>query len=724
MAQIEVDPARKRFLLRMTDSSYAFAVNDAGYLTHLHWCGRIDRLDDLPSCREVQCYRHCPPRRTELSRQEYPGWGGEYYGEPALKADFPDGVRNCLLQYQSHELITGFEAEELIVTLAEHNYPLVVRLHYRVYGDTGILERWSEIVNHGSDTVVLRSALSAVFNLPQQEADYRLSHLSGRWGKECTIERQSVNQSKIVLESRTGLSGPFAAPFFALDDGMATEHCGRVWFGSVQWSGNWKITVERDGYDHVNIGGGINDFDFSWPLKPDEIFTTPVFCAGISDTGFGGAGRMLHDYERKHVLPPEIVKKPMPVIFNSWASMGIGVNEEKILAVAQKAAEIGAELFVIDDGWQATLGDWWPDPQKFPQGLNAIINRVKALGMDFGLWVEVESFEINSRLYQEHPEWVMAYPGREAYRNVRDDIGRTSMLLNFAREDVAEYIFQSMRKLIADTGIKYLKLDMNCYFTSPGWDAVPLAEQQTIWVKYVHNLHSVFQRLNREFPEVLMENCASGSGRSDLAMDRYFGRINRSDNQDALDILRLHEGFTWLHPSRMAGGGCHISDAMHHVNLRRPPMKFQAYAGMMGSLSIGKNLLGCSGSELVEIRSYTDLYKQLRHIPQFGDLYRLASHYEHPYAAFEFVTEDKKEAVLFVLGHSAQFADKLPPFKLHGLDAETIYKIECFGNDPQPGYTASVTEYPPVSGRGLREIGCRVELLGDYDARILYLKAK
>ncbi|MDD2709781.1 MAG: alpha-galactosidase [Verrucomicrobiae bacterium] len=720
---IQVDEKNRRFLLQIGGGTYAFQVNLEGFLTHLHWGGRVDRMEDLPAPEDVICYRHRHARRSEVARQEYPGWGGEFYGEPALKADFPDGARCALLKYKDFSLQKKCDEKELIVTLKDTGYPLEVRLHYRIYSDTGIVERWSEIDNGGKGTVVLRSALSACWHLPRVDCDYRLSHLAGRWGGEGMINRLPVTQSKIVLENRTGMSGPFAMPFFALDEGgHATEHSGRVWFGSLHWSGNWKMAVERDGYEQVSVCGGIHDFDFSWPLKSGETFKTPVFCGGVSEAGFGGASRMLHDYERRRILPPETRRKPMPLIFNSWASMGIHVNEWKILGLAEKAAAFGAELFVIDDGWQMALGDWQVDRNKFPNGLTPVIKRVKELGMDFGLWVEIESCETNSRLYREHPEWMMTFPGREVYLNTCGD--RVSVLLNFARDDVAEHFYQALRGLLRETGIRYLKLDKNYTFVDPGWGEALPEERQTIWIKYVRNLHGIFERLNREFPEVLMENCAGGSSRSDLAMNRYFGRINRSDNQDALDVLRLHEGFTWMHPTRMAGGGCHISKSVNGVNLRRLPMKFQAYVGLMCSLSVGKNLTTCSAEELSEIRSYADLYKRLRHIPQFGDLYRLASHYEHPYAAFEFVTAEKKEALLFVLGHSIQFARKISNFRMMGLDPEAVYEIECFGNNPDPvGYTASVMEYSPVSGRGLMEMGVRVELLGDYDVRILYFKS-
>jgi alpha-galactosidase len=266
---------------------------------------------------------------------------------------------------------------------------------------------------------------------------------------------------------------------------------------------------------------------------------------------------------------------------------------------------------------------------------------------------------------------------------------------------------------------------MNRYFTNPGGEGNTASEQKKIWVKYVRNLYEILDRLRKEFPYLIIENCASGGARSDLAMSRFCGRINRSDNQDTLDILRLHEGFTWLHQSKLAGGACHISDAYAKmVNRREVPLQYQAFVGMLGSLAISKNLLECSDEMLSQLGEYVDLYKRLRHVTHLGQLYRLASHHKYPYAVFEYVSDDKKEAVVFIFGHSVQFAYKVPAIRLQGLDEDSIYDIEIFGNKPQTtGYTASIQEYQPISGAGLTEIGVRVELLGDFDARILYLKA-
>ena len=725
MKLIQIDEKSKTFLLRAGGSSYAFGVGESGVLSSLHWGGVIERISDLPSASEIACYRHSNPRRSCLDHQEYPAWGGEFYYEPALKLDFPDGVRTSILKYASHSVKAVGASEELLVVLKDYAYPLEVELHYKVWTDSPLLERKAVIANKGDGVATLRSAMSASFHPPRTGREYRLSHLAGRWGGECMICRQNVAQGKICLENRTGLSTTFEHPFFALDEGLASESEGRVWFGTLLWNGSWKIAVEQTPFEQPRVTGGVSDFDFSWPLKPGESFETPAFIVGLSDEGFGGASRALHRHQRLHIAPPFEAARVMPVLFNSWASMGVNVNEEKLLEVAGKAASIGAELFVIDDGWQAALGDWGPDPAKFPNGLAPLVKKAKELGMDFGLWVEIESYEIRSQLYKLHPEWIMSFPQREHYKNIREDVDRCSVLLNFARKDVAEHILDALRKLVKETGISYLKLDMNSLFTNPGWEAVPEPERQRIWVDYGRNLLEVFATLKAEFPELLIENCASGAGRGDLAMDSVFGRMNRSDNQDTLDVIKLHEGFTWLHPSKMAGGGCHISDATYHINLRRTPLAMQAMAGMMGSLSIGKCLPKCSQEELDEIAAYVKLHKSVRHIAHLGELYRVASLYDGPYAAFEFVSQDKSEALLFVFGQCIQFAFKVPPLKLLGLDPEREYQVECFGDRPQrEGYTASPLAYQPRTGQALKEIGVRVELLGDYDSKMLRFTAK
>lgn len=719
---IFIDRSGSRFLLTAGEMSYAFEVQENSRLIHLYWGAKLDRADDLPSAADLQWHRHYSDRQQKASLQEYPAFYGEYYHECAIKAEYADGVRATKFRFAGSRVQKKFDHELLEITLEEESHPLTVKLFYRVWPELELIDRWSEITNHAETPVALENFASAVWQLPAAPNLWRLTHLSGHWGKEATIEHIPVSTGKFTMESRTGLSGPFAVPYFALDEGNADELSGEVFFGALHWSGNWKITVERDPYDHTAVTGGIHDFDNRLILKPQESFTTPVFSGGWSPAGFSGASRVLHHYQMRHVLPPVIAARPMPVIFNSWGCINVHVNEENILRAAKLANRIGAELFVIDDGWQHALGDWFPDPVKFPNGLKPVIELVRSLGMEFGLWVEIESYELASDLYKAHPEWAMRYPGREPFTRYRSDVDRTSVMLNFARRDVAEHIYQQLHKLVAETGIKYLKLDMNCFVSSPGWGDLPPEQQGRIWIDYVHNLHWIFERLSADFPELLMENCSSGASRADLAMTRFFGRMNRSDNQDALDMLKLHEGFTMVNPPRMAGGACHISDSMYHVNHRRTPLQFQAFCGMLGSLACGKDLTHCNEAELTEIRQYTDLYKKLRHITNFGDLYRLASHREHPWAIYEYVAQDRSEAVVFLLGGSMQFADAIPPVKLAGLKPDALYEITCYGEKAPEDDSMRQFRYPPITGRGAANVGLQAELYGDFDCRIFHLK--
>ena len=703
---IEIDSRTPRFLLTGGNMSYAFEIS-GGVPVHLYWGPAIDRIDDLPSADDRRQRRHAQPDRICNDYQEYPAFFGEFYGDCALKADLPGGGRGTKLIYDS----CSVDGDLLTVILREAEYPLEVKLFYQLLPGLPLLNRWSEITNRGSGQVTLRTFHSAAWQMPAHLK--RLTHLNGRWGKEAMLNRQELTHGRFVMESRTGLSGPFAVPCFALDDGRASELDGEVWFGTLQWAGNWKISVELDSFDHLAVTGGINDFDCAIPLPPGKSFKTPVFSGGHTAEGFSGASRVLHDYQKRFCYPQEVLKKPMPVLFNSWGSINIHVNEENILRAARAAADAGAELFVIDDGWQTFLGDWYPDVRKFPNGLRPVIEQVRSLGMEFGLWVEIESFETKSKLYHDHPEWAMQYPDRKPFVKRRDDVDRDSVMLDFSRREVAEYMYAALHELIRSTGISYLKLDMNCFFSSPGW------RSPDGWVRYVENLLSVFERLHADFPLLLMENCAAGAGRPSLAMTRFFGRMNRSDNQDTRDVLKLHEGFTFLHLPRMAGGACHISDSIYGINLRRTPLKFQAYCGMLGSLAIGKNLPACTPEEIAEIRSYTDLYKQIRNVTNFADFYRLECN--DSYDLFAYLAEDRSEAYIFALGASLQFGDPVPPFRVPDLIPDAVYRVEYIGVDPQTAcmpYASGKT----ISGRGAANIGLQVELLGDYDCKLIHLK--
>ncbi len=711
-----IQQSGKTFLLENGQFSYAFGISAENRLIHLHY-GAPVRIGDLPEPDEVQRHTHTPKNRLVFAAQEYPAWGGAVYTEPALKVTRPDGVRNILPVYQGFGTSADECSETLRVDLLDSAAGLEIRLFWRVYKDSSLMDRRVELRNIGNGTLRLESVLSAAFQMPRDVPEYRLTSLAGRWANEGMIQRQNVPRNRITLESRTGLSGPFAMPFFALDDGCATERDGRVWFGTLQWSGNWKITAEQNGYGRTLLCAGLNDFDFEYHLPPGQIFRTPVLTFGYAGDGFSGMTLQMHRHIRAHVEPEFFRGREMPLIANTYASFGSGpeMNEAKTLELAEAAARIGVELFVFDAGWQKALGDWTPHPEKFPNGIRGVRERVRELGMKFGVWVELESLELHSDLYAAHPDWIMNYPDQALSPDLVDGTNPKRILLNLAKKEVADYLFDSMDRLISDNDLDYLKLDMNRAFTAPGWpDAPPEKGERAIWFEYVRNLYSIFERIQKKYPALMMENCAEGNHRADWRFQRYFSRVNRSDNQDSLDILKLHEGFSFLHLPKWAGGGCHISDYTSMINGRIIPLRFQAYAGMLGSLAVGKRLTKCSPEELDEIREYGELYKKLRRVIHNGDFYRIVSHHEKPYAVYQYVSPDRRESVVFFFAHALQFATPVPPVRLAGLEPERIYTITAYGGKES---------FRPKSGQALEALGVQVLLRGDFDARILHLTA-
>lgn len=709
MDRVSIRESGNYRLLSNEFMSYGLELAESGLPWHAYYGAPLTRIEDLPSHQIHRCRLYSTPARASLFFRELSVFGGDFQEESALKISYPDGIRESVFEWEDQEV----KGNTLVLNFREKRHPIRLKMIYCLRGT--VLERNYELTNEGTEDVTVENFASATIPLPCVIDHWRVTHLGGRWARESMPMRHTLTEGKFTIESRTGLAGPFHVPMLALDEGLASESSGEVYFATVLWSGNWKMTVEKNSVDYAAIHGGINEFDSQIKLHPGETFTVPVVAIGYTRDGFGGMSRILHRYQEDELLPPGIARKVLPMLCNTWGSLGAFVNEENVIACARLAREIGCELFVIDDGWQSALGDWFPDREKFPGGLKPVIDEIARLGMDFGLWIEPESFEIASELYQAHPDWAMSYPNCEPLKKVRDDVGkkpRVTVMLNLAKKEVAQYLRDSIASLVRSAGLRYLKLDMNCYFTAPGG-------AERLWIDYARNLDWIFQSISKEFPDLLLENCASGGSRISLQMTRAFGRVNRSDNQDALDILKLHEGFTYLNSPRMAGGACHISDSMSHINRRHTPLKFQAYCGMLGSLACGKDLSRCSSAEMTEIRSYVELYKKLRNIVQLGDLYRLVSAGDHPYAVYEYVARDRSEALVFVLGMSMQFGDKIRAFRVPGLDPDEIYSVVSYGKS-DAFWSSDYENYAPVSGRAAAQIGIQAGLVGDFDCRILH----
>lgn len=702
-APIRYLPDRKLWILDTARTSYVIGLNERDALQHIYWGERLANDDSLTAAHLVPEVASFDSSET-MTNNEYPGWGGMYYNEPALKVTLANGVRDLVLKYDSQEI----RGDTLAVRLKDIRYDLFVDLTYTVFPAEDIIRKQARIENRTTEAVTIESAQSGVWYVPPGEG-YRLSYLTGRWGGETQLTRQPISPGKFVMESRRGNTSHQLNPWFAIDEGgKAEEDRGRVWFGALGWSGNWKLVVEDTPPAHqVRVTGGYNDFDFSWPLAPGESFTTPPYYGGFSAEGFGEASRLMHRLERNEILPGHPHSAFRPVLYNSWEATTFNVNEAGQKALADKAARLGVELFVMDDGWfgarnddHAGLGDWYVNPQKFPNGLKPLIDYVNSLQMRFGLWFEPEMVNPNSDLYRKHPDWALNFPDRP--RNE----ARNQLVLNMARDDVKAYIFSALDKMLSENHIEYIKWDMNRHFAEPGWPEVPLAEQKEVWVKYVRNVYDIMDRLRARHPGLEIESCSGGGGRVDLGVLQRVNVVWTSDNTDAFDRLRIQEGFSFAYAPKVMSAW--VTD-VPNFNGRSTPLQFRFLAAMQGALGIGSNLNKWSDEDFALATRMVAYDKSIRDTVQDGDLYRLFSPREGNLTANEYVAADGKQAVLFAFLHSQQFGRPAPTIYLRGLDESARYRVK--GLDNKLMEKADV-----MSGSFLMHHGLNFALGGDFDS--------
>jgi len=707
--------ARPVFRLDGGNTTYAFGVNERGELQQLYWGGRINANDAIAPAKAGpeaasfdSSYNNTP--------QEYAGWGAGLYQEPALKITFPDGNRDLVLHYVRGNPHEGADGHSLDVQLKDISRAVTVTLHYTMDQHSGILARSATIENHETTPIVVEQAAAAAFSLPP--AHYTLSYLSGRWGSEWTLNQETIHQGQRVLESRRGSTGHQLNPWFAIGKGGSDEEHGETWFGSLAWSGSWRITVEQDTIDKVRVTGGFNPFDFGYQLKPGEKLESPVFYAGYSAHGMGGASRLLNRFTLTHVLPQAPNPRPRPVIYNSWEATEMNVTETGQEALAEKAKALGIDRFVMDDGWfgqrktdHAGLGDWYVNKEKFPNGLKPLIDKVHSLSMDFGLWVEPEMVNPDSDLYRKHPEWVLNFPGRP--RNE----ARTQLVLNLARPDVRDYVYGFLDKLLSENQIAFLKWDYNRNWSEPGWDQVAPAEQKKVYVEFTHNLYSILAELRAKHPGVEIESCSGGGGRVDLGILHYTDEVWPSDNTDPLDRLTLQDGFTRAYPVQVMMAW--VTDSPHWLNNRITSMTYRMLVSMQGSLGIGGNLNKWSEEDLATAKRLIDAYHQVQKTITQGDLYRLISPTNgSEFSATETVSPDKSQAVFFAFVHSTQTGRGFPRLQLLGLDPSATYALSSI-----EGKTSEETP-KEASGAWWMNHGIDLNLRGDFQGAAFRLDKK
>lgn len=606
----------------------------------------------------------------------YPTAGGTFNGQEALHVEYSDGSQNTELYYTGHESASRSGVVSTTLHLKDYVTALEVVLVYDAHQAEDVILMHSVIRNAGKKAVQLRNFASASLNLVAD--DYLLTHFYGGWATEMQMDQTLLTHDTKVLESRRGTQNTQGNnPSFLLTLGRSfSETTGEVVAGALAWSGNWRISFEKDQSDRLNVVSGISPFASAYPLAPGASFTTPEMIYTWSDDGAGGASRNLHRWARKYgVWNGGTVN---PTLLNSWEGAYFSFTTETLLRMIDDAASMGLEMFVLDDGWfgmdhprnsdNAGLGDWEVNTNKLPEGIDYVASYAHSKGLKFGIWIESEMVNPDSNLAAVHPDWIVQSPGREIFQS------RNQWILDLSNPAVQDFVFGVFdRTMSLSPNIDYIKWDSNRRIMSFGSPYLG-AGQDRFYVEYMQGLYKVFARMREKYPDTVVQCCSAGGSRVDYGSLRFFNEFWTSDNTDAISRVRIQWGTSLVYPA--CAMASHVSAVPNHQTGNVTSLKFRfdvACSGRLGMELQPKSLT-------VEERALADRciksYKGYRDLVFGGDLYRLASPYDGDFYALMYVSPDKRRAVLFC--YCLRFQNHSigsHVFRLQGLDPALTYKI-------------------------------------------------
>jgi len=681
----------KTFYLNTKNTTYAFRVLETGQLEHLYYGSRITEAKEISVIQEQRTFA---PGNTvvydnehgELSledvRLETSAIGKGDFREPMVEVVCPDGSTSLDFVYENHEILAGkkefktlpgsygneSDVDTLNVKLVDKNNGYTLLLSYFVYEKTDVITRAAKFINTSDDSVKITRMLSMLMDF--DESGYKITSFHGRWTNEMNKSDMILPAGKYVNSSFTGTSSNRTNPFFILSEADSTETSGDVYGYNLIYSGNHYGAVEVSPWGKTRVAYGINPQNFSWTLEAGEEFEAPEAVMTYSDCGFRKMSLNMHEFVRNHITRGYWKDKERPILINSWEAAYFNFNESSLLKLAKQAKKVGIELFVMDDGWfgdrnddHRALGDWdIVNEKKLPGGLEGLSKKINDLGLSFGLWVEPEMINVDSKLYEKHPQWAIDIPGKNHSE------GRTQRLLDLCNPEVVEYLTQVMSEVFATPGLSYVKWDFNRNFSDYYSKYLEPSKQLEVGHRYVLGLYKLLGALTKEFPEILIEGCASGGNRFDLGMLCYCPQIWASDNTDALSRLNIQEGYSYGYPQSTYTA--HVSSCPNHQTLRVTPMETRFAVASFGVLGYELNLCDMNNEDLAATAAEIELYKKYRRTLQYGDFYRLL---QGNTVEWSIVDKDKTTAVTMVVQKEMQAGIQYLRIKQAGLDATSKY---------------------------------------------------
>ncbi|MDD6050292.1 MAG: alpha-galactosidase [Clostridiales bacterium] len=674
--------------LRNDSASYIIYLLEGGIAAHLYFGKRVEGFNPASMLRHYDLredgafsLQGCTLDHTP---QEYPSHGLGDLREGALSVVQKDGTRSVDLRVTGVEVVDGKRgipglpatygdnAKTLLLHMKDALLGLEATLSYAMFDDVAGVMRSVQLRNASDSDLVIERAYSLCLELP--DSRYDLITLSGAWSREREINRRPLMMGEQGVSSLKGATSLHSSNMLFLARPETTEAQGEAIGAALVYSGNFKASVHVDAHRTSRVFLGLNDVDFAWKLTPGATFNTPEAVVVYSDEGLDGMSRAFHRVCAEHIVRGKYAKAPRPILLNNWEATYFGFNEEKLLKIARTAADVGVELFVLDDGWfghrdddTSSLGDWYVDANKLPHGMKHLTDQVHAMGLKFGLWFEPEMVCPVSELYKKHPDWAIHIAGREPVQ------ARQQLTLDLSREDVQDYVHQCVASHLREDGIDYVKWDMNRNFSNIGSALLPADQQKELPHRYMLGLYRVMEKLVNEFPDVLFESCSSGGGRFDLGMLHYMPQTWTSDNTDALCRCRIQYATSLVFPPFAMGS--HVSAVPNHQTGRVTPIETRGAVAMSGCFGYELDLNTLSAEELDKVRAQVKRVKELRQTLLYGDFHRLLSPYEGNDTAWLTVSPDKLEAVFMFTRAQAQSYAYPALIRLRGLAADRVYTI-------------------------------------------------
>jgi len=681
------------FNLSTANTTYLFAITETGHLEHLYYGKALSEGSvshaALAEKRSLgigtgTAYNSGNPTLFLGNlRMEYSTMGKGDCRESFINVEYGRGMQTLDFVVKSFRIIPGkprtfsglpesygdrSTCSTLELTLKETSLPIRLVLTYTIFEDSDVITRRATVYNDSDRIITIRNLASLQLDLDQD--DWNLVTFDGAWARERYMHERPLHSGIIINDSKTGVSSAEHNPCIFL-----TKADGECIATNLIYSGNHREVVETSPYGKIRILTGINPSQFSWELSAQDRFQSPEAILTYSPKGMNGASQNFHHFINHHIIRGEWKFRERPVLVNNWEATYFNFTEDKLVDLARQASSLGAELFVLDDGWfgirnddTTSLGDWTVNPKKLPSGLGGLSLEIHRMGMMFGLWVEPEMINIESQLYKKHPDWMVAIPGRDP------SVGRNQYLLDLTRLEVRNYLFTILSETWHLADVNYIKWDMNRTFSDLYSANSEIRNHGEFLHRYVLGLYELLTRLTTAFPHVLFESCASGGNRFDLGMLCFMPQTWTSDNTDVLSRLYIQEGTSCGYP--LSTMGSHVSASPNHQTLRKTDLESRFNIAAFGVLGYELDLTKLNHQQKDAIKTQISFYKGHRSLLQYGTFTRVKmANSSSNQVIWSVASKDRSELlVLFAqkLNQSNPGSDKL---KIEAVDLKATYEI-------------------------------------------------